>query len=409
MFKVLIINNKYSFDFDGKCLLDNIVYQNKNQNTDLLEIEVNKISYCFSKKWLGLIAHYEVDLDINDLIKIDFIECLSKVIGLKCGMLMIFKNKIKFTDDSYIIPGFTNFNITKNGIVRSNKSNRQLKPSIGPYGYPYVNVYDADKCKWRSVSIHLLLARTFVKNPDPVNKFFVNHKDGDKLNFSLDNLEWVTSLENQIHAIENGLRKDNIFCKVLNVDTGTVEIYPSIGSALKAIGMKITNVNFVSKVNGKLVPNLFLNKYEFKLLNDKSKWFYNKENKILSKFKNIGPFQAKNIETGEMFESLSMKALSEKVGVSSSTVEEAIKHLETKAFSGFLFRIKSDEEWPMSYEKTIYYKKRQIKLTNDITGEVIFLDSLRKAHLYLGIDKRTLKNRLKTNKKQNNWTIEEIN
>lgn len=53
--------------------------------------------------------------------------------------------------------------------------------------------------------IHRLVALTFLENPE--NKKIVNHKDGNKINDSLDNLEWVTSSENSIHAIQNGLSK----------------------------------------------------------------------------------------------------------------------------------------------------------------------------------------------------------
>lgn len=53
--------------------------------------------------------------------------------------------------------------------------------------------------------IHRILAETFIPNPD--NKKYVNHIDGNKMNFSLDNLEWVTSSENNKHAYLTGLKK----------------------------------------------------------------------------------------------------------------------------------------------------------------------------------------------------------
>ena len=49
---------------------------------------------------------------------------------------------------------------------------------------------------------HVLVARAFIPNPD--NKPLVNHKDLDKFNNFVDNLEWVTSSENAIHALQNG-------------------------------------------------------------------------------------------------------------------------------------------------------------------------------------------------------------
>jgi hypothetical protein len=75
-------------------------------------------------------------------------------------------------------------------------------------GHGYINVTLNKGCKskrGKNYYIHILVAENFIPNIE--NKSEVNHKDGNKKNNSIDNLEWVTRKENMEHAFENGLNK----------------------------------------------------------------------------------------------------------------------------------------------------------------------------------------------------------
>jgi len=78
----------------------------------------------------------------------------------------------------------------------------QKRFGIGNNGYYRVGLHDEHGQK-KMVSVHRLLAIAFIPNPD--NKPCNNHKDSDRLNLAITNLEWVTYKENTDHSIKQGL------------------------------------------------------------------------------------------------------------------------------------------------------------------------------------------------------------
>lgn len=77
----------------------------------------------------------------------------------------------------------------------------KLNPDIAPNGYYRITLAKNGTKKQRY--LHRLLAEHFIPNPNNLPQ--INHKDGNKLNCDLSNLEWVSVRENTIHAYKHGL------------------------------------------------------------------------------------------------------------------------------------------------------------------------------------------------------------
>lgn len=99
------------------------------------------------------------------------------------------------------VVGYENlYEVSNLGKVRSLNFDGSNKTKImTPYdvhGYKRIRIFK-NKVP-RSTGVHRLVAEAFICNPD--KKEFVNHKDGNKSNNSVDNLEWATHSENTLHA-----------------------------------------------------------------------------------------------------------------------------------------------------------------------------------------------------------------
>ena len=109
--------------------------------------------------------------------------------------------------------------INQHGSVIELSSNIEIAHHIGPNSQ-YVGLTMRPSNEQRSVTMHLhrLLAIAFVVNNTglPIDQLHVNHIDGNKLNNSICNLEWVTRSGNCDHAYRTGLRDDNVWIEVAN-------------------------------------------------------------------------------------------------------------------------------------------------------------------------------------------------
>lgn len=113
-----------------------------------------------------------------------------------------------------------------------------LKPAIDSGGYYYVNL--AKNGIQRTKNIHRLVAETFI--PNPKNLRDVNHKNGDKLDNNVENLEWLSHSDNIKHSFMV-LKRKNDSTKKRVKNTLTKKIYPSITIAAKQCNISTTVIS----------------------------------------------------------------------------------------------------------------------------------------------------------------------
>ena len=113
------------------------------------------------------------------------------------------------------------YEVSSLGRIKSlNFNQKQYEKILKPYinvrtKYAYVGL--SKHCKLKTMPIHRLVAEAFIPNPE--NKCDVNHKDCNRANNKVENLEWCTRSEN----IKYGIKYGNIKCNFLKRVKGNNE------------------------------------------------------------------------------------------------------------------------------------------------------------------------------------------
>lgn len=465
MYKLIPGNSQYKISLDGKIL------NSDNSACTLNIINNNVIITLYGEEktvnlsWLGLMAHYEVSLP-KRLRKLErgiwFADVLGTPLKPQLGKRMVFNKPIHLTSTHRIVPEFTDYAVNSNGRVIE-VSTLLIVPSkaYGNEGYPVVWVKDNSRNKFRSVGIHRLVALAWVNNPDYSTNIVVNHKDGNKGNPHRTNLEWTNYTGNALHAFENGLRKDNTPCKVRDIYTKGIVIFPSVSKACDYMKVPVTQI---SRLMYKKKAKLVADRFEVKLTTDKSPWFYQnlespvcagrykitcfekdgsaktfhdvrsftKELKVWNAGGNIKtildkartlypntsfelqdsynrtPIQAFNVITEEIKEAESAKKLGKLIDRTYTSINTALALGESQVSQGFAYRYKTDKVWNKDFTTYISIPKC-ILATNQITDEAQSFNSLRATANYFKIDRSVIKRCLETKKPHRDWNFEEIN
>lgn len=99
-----------------------------------------------------------------------------------------------------ICPVAPQYEVSTWGRVRNLETGHIRKTQQNPAGYPDIAIWDKQIGKQRRLTVHRMVAVTFI--PNPHNYSEVNHIDGNKTNNNITNLEWVDHLTNIIHSVK---------------------------------------------------------------------------------------------------------------------------------------------------------------------------------------------------------------
>ena len=211
--------------------------------------------------------------------------------------------------------------ITKEGKIYSNIGNKGLKERKTHLinGYPSITI------RKKVYKVHRLVAKYFL--PKVEGKGIINHKDGNKQNNNVANLEWCTQKENAQHAWDNGLcsrQRPTQYKPVYKIDMTTFEIvteYESITVAEqhnpKAKG-HIASCCTGNRSNASGYYWIYKEDYD----KDKIKEKINLKNTMCGKH-NPAAKRVLCITTGEIFETL--KDAADKYKISSSNISSCCR------------------------------------------------------------------------------------
>jgi hypothetical protein len=211
---------------------DNVKHSHLNEN----RVSVSHVLLQYEKGTNKLIKEFDSKSDAARKLNMSIhtVTRLAETRDEKYGFYLVYKDKPKSKKQvDYDLTEFVeiqnNYYVHPDGRIYSKYTCMLLKPRENTYMYVRLNKVN--------MAVHRLVAQYFIPNPE--NKPFVNHKDGNKLNNHVDNLEWTTVSENNQHAIDTNLNPCTISVKQYTLDGQFVKLHKSITDACKDLKLPL--------------------------------------------------------------------------------------------------------------------------------------------------------------------------
>ena len=131
------------------------------------------------------------------------------------------------------------YSINENGDIKNDKTGKLIVGDINNCGYYRVCLYDKQNNRKQRYFRHRLVAMHFLDNPNNYEQ--VNHIDGDKTNNNINNLEWVSARDNDLHCMKVLKSRPYKPYKVVYAN-GEVVVYETKSELATILGVTITTI-----------------------------------------------------------------------------------------------------------------------------------------------------------------------
>lgn len=294
------------------------------------------------------------------------------------------------------IPDYKEYGVTKSGQIKSFKRDLILNQYV-LNDYLIVDTFRGSKTE--TLPVHRAVALAWVKNPEPDKFDIVNHLDGKPFNNWYENLEWTDHSGNNYHAVNTGLRSDNIRCKVRNYFTKEITEFSSMTQAAEFMGF--SKNSSISYLRPKLFGKLVNDEFEFRFENDPTPWFYETRELLTRPTRYIVTVSGHDKEFYNGAELLREFQLYDSPSKSMpGLVEFAKKKLPQLEFS-----IRD------SYEEGIYRVTRNTKESKIVPVEAkkdvftLYFRSLTQCARFFNVDRSSITSRLNNGEQLDEWTF----
>ena len=139
-----------------------------------------------------------------------------------------------------------NYQINEDGEIFSLYTQRTIKTFPDKDGYIKAHLYNKEKNNYTNYFVHRLVLENFVC-PAPCDRPEVHHKDGNRSNNNIENLEWVSRKENDSHVIHkvNDGSYEPIKVQQLDLNGKLIAEYESMSEASRKTGCHISKISLV--------------------------------------------------------------------------------------------------------------------------------------------------------------------